>query len=405
MAATEPAVGDVHPVGVDARRSVASDVAVRVTTTVQLAGDYGSPATASVRSSAPSSPSTSFSAGDGDALPSGPLPGGSASPFRLPGAPALIAALHAPAQHGKIAFDPAEVLRLIEQQRVTVVFLSPHHEAASAEHQSAGDSDLSSLRLVRLDSPLTQRASIPAESVWNGGYGSSETFATAVSNGPEVSADVRRNTHGKPFPGTELSIVDPESGAVRPPDTVGDVAVRGRTLMSGYYKREPDDYLDENGFFRTGDLGFIDGEGYLHFLGRMSGMIKTGGANVSPVEVEAALQAWGGLRGGFVVGVPHPTLDEAVVVCATDVPGTPTTEEEVRSYLRGRLATYKVPKRVIFVGDEEVRFTAGELKPRPDALRALVIARLLEDPGLDPRWRQHLSQACSDDDRLAGDSP
>ena len=152
--------------------------------------------------------------------------------------------------------------------------------------------------------------------------------------------------------------------------------MRGPTLMRGYYKRDPESFLDADGFFHTGDAGFVDADGLLHWTGRLSNMIKTGGANVSPVEVETALAHYEPLRLGLAVGVPHPILDEAVVLCAVRREGAPpVSEEEVRKHLRAQLASYKVPRRVLFFRSEELAFT-GNQKVQVAPLREKALARL-----------------------------
>ena len=173
----------------------------------------------------------------------------------------------------------------------------------------------------------------------------------------------------------QLRVVDPESGEPVPTGQAGEIAVKGVTLMRGYYKVVPEAYLDENGFFRTQDGGWLDEEGYVHWTGRISGMIKTGGANVSPVEIERQLEGYKNLRVGLPVGVPHPTLGEALVVCAVPREGAQVSEAEVKSYLRSKLAPYKVPKRVLFFSASELSYT-GNQKIQVGPLREVALRRL-----------------------------
>jgi acyl-CoA synthetase (AMP-forming)/AMP-acid ligase II len=182
-----------------------------------------------------------------------------------------------------------------------------------------------------------------------------------------------------------IRIIEPDSGDELPIGSVGEIAVKGVTLMRGYYKVAPEEYLDTNGFFRTKDAGWIDERGYLHWTGRLSGLIKTGGANVSPVEVEAALAKWGVFQTALVVGVPHPTLGEVVVACAVPKGHTPPpTEDEVRQYLRTRLASYKVPRRVLLFDKETLSFTGND-KIQLAPLRALAVERLRAESTQDQR--------------------
>ena len=117
----------------------------------------------------------------------------------------------------------------------------------------------------------------------------------------------------------------------------------------------PEASLDDEGWFHTRDAGHLDEQGYLHWHGRISGMIKTGGSNVSPVEVETRAFESGVLGVVSVVGVPHPLLGEAVVMCAVPLQGAEPGRAVVLAHLRETLAVYKVPRRILFFSDEELR--------------------------------------------------
>ncbi|MEZ5180112.1 MAG: hypothetical protein R2746_18000, partial [Acidimicrobiales bacterium] len=130
--------------------------------------------------------------------------------------------------------------------------------------------------------------------------------------------------------------------------------------------------------FRTGDAGHVDRDGIVHYTGRRTEMIKTGGANVSPAELEVALRACPPVKLSRIVGVPDERLDQIVVACIVCRDGESATEAEVRAFLRERVAAYKVPKRVLFFADGEVPMTASDTKVRDDALIALVQQRLGE---------------------------
>src|SRR5262249_26341973 len=101
-----------------------------------------------------------------------------------------------------------------------------------------------------------------------------------------------RGSFGRPVPGLEHKVVDPETGATLPPGSPGEICVRGYTLMQGLHKQEREDVFDRDGFYHTGDRGYFDAEGVLFFQGRLGELIKTAGANVSPREVEVAIEAF-----------------------------------------------------------------------------------------------------------------
>jgi len=148
--------------------------------------------------------------------------------------------------------------------------------------------------------------------------------------------------------------------------------------MRGYYKVDPEDTFDLNGFFGTQDGGFVDAEGHLHWTGRISNMIKTGGANVSPLEIEAALADFEPLKVGMAVGVPHPTLGEAIVLCAVAREDRGRLDEAaLRQHLRERVAAFKVPKCILIVRHDELSLT-GNQKIAYQPLRELALARLKE---------------------------
>jgi fatty-acyl-CoA synthase len=148
------------------------------------------------------------------------------------------------------------------------------------------------------------------------------------------------------------------------------------TLMRGYHRVPPEAVFDADGWFRTGDAGWLDDDGLLHWTGRLTGMIKTGGANVSPLEVEKALAGRPGIRVAVALGVPHPTLGEALVLCVVPSDGAPPPDEQaLRSSLRERLAPYKVPRRVLAFPADAIALTQNQ-KVQLAPLREAALARL-----------------------------
>ena len=274
-------------------------------------------------------------------------------------------------------FEPGPALELIERERVTVLHAFPHQEKALAEHPGVAARDLSSIRKTRFHSPLARLAGIEKDE-WgvDASFGLSETFTIATMLPSDTPAEVRRGSSGRALPGMEIAIVDPESGAPRAPGEPGEIAVRGATLMRGYYKVEPEHALDAAGFFRTQDGGWLDAEGHLHWTGRLSGLIKTGGANVSPLELERALASYPGLKVVQPVGVPHPTLGEALVLCVVPMEGACGPDEAaIQAFVRERLAPYKVPRRVLVFSEAEIAYT-GSQKVQLTPLRDAALQRL-----------------------------
>jgi fatty-acyl-CoA synthase len=283
------------------------------------------------------------------------------------------------------SFEPAAALDLIESERASAVHAWPHQHKALGEHPSAPKRDLSSVRKVDFSAPIARLAGIEKDEYGPGAsYGLSETFTVASAIPSDAPLELRKATHGKPLPGMRLRIVDPETGEPLPAGEKGEIALKGVTFMRGYYKVLPENYLDADGFFRTQDAGSLDAQGYLHWTGRLSNLIKTGGANVSPVEIEAALAGHPDVKLAIPVGIGHPTLGEVVVLCVVPVEGAGVDEDALREHLRARLAAYKVPKRVLAFREDELSYTGNQkiqLPPLKEAAIAKLVAEKAEIDG------------------------
>ena len=285
------------------------------------------------------------------------------------------------------AFEPGAALELIERERATAVHAWPHQSKALAEYPDAARRDLSSVRKLDFSTPVARLAGIERDEYGTtASYGLSETFTIASMLPVDAPPELRRRTHGRALPGMEIRIVDPETGAPVPTGAPGEIAVRGATLMRGYTKVLPELVFDADGWFRTQDGGSLDAEGFLHWTGRLSNLIKTGGANVSPVEIEQVLAKHPDLKVAIPVGVGHPTLGEVVVLCAVPIEGRSVDEEAIRRFLRERLAAYKVPRRVLAFRADELSYT-GNQKVQLEPLRRLAEARLAAEGALIDGWR------------------
>jgi fatty-acyl-CoA synthase len=238
--------------------------------------------------------------------------------------------------------------------------------------------DLSAVTHTDSFTPIGRHPTVKMEQDWwspRAAYGLTETFTIVTSTPADTPPAEREGHEGAVLPGNTIRIVDAATGEAQPAGAPGEIRVKGPTLMKGYVKVAPEDVFDADGFFATGDAGFVDEMGRLHWVGRTSDLIKTGGANVSPVEIDNELLRHPGLASALAVGVPHPTLGEMVVVCAVAQPGSGVDEGGVRDFLRGKLASYKVPRRVLFFDEDELVLT-GNAKIRADELRRLAVERL-----------------------------
>ena len=281
-------------------------------------------------------------------------------------------------------FEPGAALALLERERVTEPYTLPHQTGALAEHPSWPTTDLSSLRGVYGKGAFARHPTVQGDPAWlmPVGYGLSETCAFFVAHAWDADREDTKRSMGRLLPGNELRVVDPASGAALGVGEVGELAVKGPTLMRRYLGTEPAEAFDADGFFRTGDVGWVDPDGFVHFEGRRTEMIKTGGANVSPAELEVQLRACAPVKLSRVVGIPDERLDQVVVACIVLKEGSGATEDDIRSFLRERVAAYKVPKRVLFFDDGEIPMTGSATKVRDEALVAAVSARLERQNGV-----------------------
>jgi long-chain acyl-CoA synthetase len=169
---------------------------------------------------------------------------------------------------------------------------------------------------------------------------------------------------GTTVPGVEVQIRD-EHGNVLPPDREGEVCIRGRNIMKGYLNN-PEDTANvfwENGWFRSGDIGVFDGNDYLFLVDRLKDMIITGGENVYPREVEEVIYTLPDVQECAVVGLPDSEWGERVTAFVVSRPGKKVTPEELKSFLKGRLAPFKVPKQYLLV-EEIPKNAAGKILKR-----------------------------------------
>src|SRR5262249_28738816 len=155
-----------------------------------------------------------------------------------------------------------------------------------------------------------------------------------------------RGSFGPPVPGMEHRIVDPDTSLDVADGVEGEICVRGDSLMEGLHKRERADTFDPDGWYRTGDRGYLRG-GLLFFTGRLTEMIKTGGANVAPREVELAIEALPGVQAAFVVGVPDADRGELVGCLVCPEAGHEVDAAAIRSALAPTLSSYKIPRHIL----------------------------------------------------------
>ena len=211
-------------------------------------------------------------------------------------------------------------------------------------------------------------------------FGMSESFSahSAELINRRMPED-KRGASGRAVNGIERRVVDPATGDEVPPGEVGELQLRGGALMTGFYKVDRREVFTPDGFYPTHDLVRIDADGYAYFVGRTGDMIKTNSANVSRLEVEAALNALPEVELALVAGLPDPERGEIVAAGVVPAADAHPTEESLRAALRERLSSFKVPRRIVFITHDDVpRTTTG--KVRLFELADMIAARLPSEP-------------------------
>lgn len=194
--------------------------------------------------------------------------------------------------------------------------------------------------------------------------GMSESFSAHSGEPINVRLpDDKVGSSGRAISGIQRRVVNPDTGEAVPPGEVGELQLRGGGLMTGFYKVERGDVFTADGFYPTEDLVRIDDDGYLWFIGRTGDMIKTNSANVSRLEVEAALNALPDVALSLVAGLPDPEIGEMVAAAVVPAAEADPTEDSLRTALRDRLSSFKIPRRIVFITDDDVpRTTTGKVR-------------------------------------------
>ena len=253
-------------------------------------------------------------------------------------------------------FDAGRWFEIVEQERPVMAFVVPAMARLLIHHPAFESADLSSIRGLILgsaplapDTLLRLQARLPGAVVLNS-YGMTEGGHATFSMDPEGSR-TRPGAVGRPRPPTEVRIVD-EDGTPCPAGDVGEVTTRNPNGHREYYKDpEATARMWEGGWLHTGDLGYLDADGYLYIVGRKKEMIVRGGMNVYADDVEAVLQAHPAVVEAAVVGVPHDVLGEDVAAYVVVRPGEALSKEELQRFAGQRLADYKVPRRIRFLAE------------------------------------------------------
>jgi fatty-acyl-CoA synthase len=262
-------------------------------------------------------------------------------------------------------FEPGRALAFIEKYGVTMLSGVPTTYQLMADHPNWATTNLSTLRKLTCGgSPVPTRILNAYEErglSFSQGYGMTETSPGATSLSPSMTR-VKQGSVGLPHFFTDVRVAGPD-GAPAPAGTVGEIEIVGPNVFLGYHNlpEATAAAFTADGWFRSGDLGYVDEEGYLYIAGRSKDMIISGGENIYPAEIENHLTNIDGITGAAVIGVPDERWGEVPWAIITVRDGVVIDTETVRAYLDGKLARYKLPKNVIVV-DELPRTASGKVR-------------------------------------------
>jgi fatty-acyl-CoA synthase len=255
-------------------------------------------------------------------------------------------------------FDPNESLRLLEAERATVLHGFDTHFKDLLEAYRRRPRNAESVRTGILATGMSSSMPIAREArkVFGhllSGYGMSEVGAGVTLSALDSTDEQCTEASGYPAPGYEIRIMDPTTGCDQPVSAPGEILVRGYTVMQGYYRKpeETANAVDSDGWLHSGDMGLMRPDGHLRFMGRYKDMLKIGGENVDPLEVEAYLANHPAINAAAVVGASDARLSEVAVAFVRLEPGQKLTEPEVINYCHGKIASYKIPRHVFLVDD------------------------------------------------------
>lgn len=268
--------------------------------------------------------------------------------------------------------DVAAIINLIPRYAVTHTFMVPAVVQALLNTPGVADADVTSLELLMygaspMGDVLLRQAIETLGCGFMHAYGMTESAGTVVCLGPEWHDPDGPNSHllkscGTALPWVELRVVDPTTGDDRSPGEVGELWLRSRMLMKGYWQNPAatDEAIVEGGWFRSGDAAYLDKDSHVFLFDRYKDMIISGGENIYPAEIENVLNGHTAVAQVGVIGVPHERWGETPLAVVVAKDGQTATEQELIAYCRENLAHYKCPTRIVFA-DGLPRNASGKL--------------------------------------------
>jgi fatty-acyl-CoA synthase len=254
-------------------------------------------------------------------------------------------------------FDPGETLQLIEQEKCTLTHGFDTHFHDIMEHPDFETRDTSTIRTGLFASGMDSSIPVARKALekfgnFVSGWGMTEVGAGGALGFPDNPPEINAGLSGYPLVGYELKIVNPDTGEEQPPDVPGEIYCKTYMMMEGYYKKpeETAKTIGEDGWLRSGDMGLITEDGYLRFMGRYKEMLKVGGENMDPVELEGHLLKHPAVNQVKVVGVPDQRLNEVAAACVILNEGANVSEQELIDFCKD-IANFKRPRYILFMKD------------------------------------------------------
>ncbi|MEC9308834.1 MAG: AMP-binding protein [Chloroflexota bacterium] len=266
------------------------------------------------------------------------------------------------------SFDAKRTLELIEKESATVLNGFDTHFFDITAHSDCNTTDKSSLRVALLaagmasSQPVAERTQAnlcPTITAW----GMTEVGVGATRSFLDSSGDDRCLASGHPLPGYEFKIIEPDTGLTQKFGTMGELCVRGYSVMQGYYKKSEETaaVIDEEGWLHTGDVGVMRDDLRVRFMGRYKDMLKVGGENVDPMEVEAFILSLPEINKVQIIGISHPRLSEVPCACVVLENGHSLELQVLDDFCRGQMASFKIPRHLI-VMDEFPMTASGKVQ-------------------------------------------
>jgi len=283
------------------------------------------------------------------------------------------------------AYDPVLTMQTVQQERCTALYGVPTMFIAELEHPRFSEFDFSSLRTgIMAGSPCPVEIMKKVQTVMHIpemtiAYGMTETSPVSTQCTTDDPLERRVATVGRVHPHVEIKIVDPESGAVVPRGTPGELCSRGYMVMRGYWNNEEAtrQAIDAARWMHTGDLATMDEGGYINIVGRIKDMIIRGGENIYPREVEEFLYGHPDIADVQVIGVPSEKYGEEVMAWVKLREGATSSGEELGAWCKGKIATYKIPRHWKFVDSFPMTVTGKiqKFKMREESVEELGLAK------------------------------